>query len=472
VRDILSEAIEEGLKFGGNFIDIRLEDATFEGVEAEDGQPKESSFAVERGVGARALAGGSWGFSASRLVEGYEAETIRDTVLRAVKLAKAVKPTSQPEELAEARCVQEEISACFTIDPTSVSVEEKMDDCVEASQRMLNFDSAIKKAVVAISSIKLDKLFCSSEGSYIKQEQVFTFGNLYANALKEGNSEIYAHTEGGSRGFEVLKEYDLVEKSEDIAQKALNLAGAKAAPTIESPVVLDQDFVALLVHEVVGHPSEADRVLGKEAAWAGRAWWTDKVGEQIFSEKLNIVSDATLDGYLGSFKYDDEGIPAKRVVHIEQGCLKEFLHSRATAKKLGTEPNGAMRAAGYLYAPLIRMTNTFLESGDHKLDEIFEGFNGYYLKGGNVPSIDSRRYNFKISAKEAYRVEKGEIKAPLRGAALTGTSKDFLSGIEAVGNDLLMVPIPNCGKGDPMQVMRVGNGGPHIKGIGIITGPR
>jgi len=470
VKELLSRAIDEGRKAGGSFIDVRVEEAMFEGVEAEDGQPKEAGYGVDQGVGARALAGGSWGFSASQLVEGREAETVRDAVLRAVKLAKAVRSASQPIELAEVRTVEDEIPASFEVNPFSVPVEEKMALCTEATQRMVKLDPAVKKAVAGISSLRVEKTFCSSEGTYIRQGQVVTFGHLYANALKEGNSEVYSHTEGGCRGFEVLKEYDLVEHSEEIAQKTLNLAGARAAPTVKAPVLLDQDFVALLIHEVVGHPSEADRVLGKEAAWAGRAWWNDKVGEQVFSEKLNIVSDAMLSGYLGSFKYDDEGVPAKRVTHIERGCLREFLHSRETAKVMGAEPNGAMRAAGYLYAPLIRMTNTFLDRGDWKFEEMLEGFDGFYLKGGNVPSIDSRRYNFKISAKEAYRVEKGEIREPLRGAALTGTSKEFLSSVDAVGSDLQMLPIPNCGKGEPMQVMRVGNGGPHLRGYGSVMG--
>jgi TldD protein len=268
----------------------------------------------------------------------------------------------------------------------------------------------------------------------------------------------------------------MVSRATEIAKKAITLSKAKAAPTRKLPVILDQHFVALLIHEIIGHPSEADRVLGKEAAWAGKTWWADKVGKQLFSEELTVVSDATLGkGYCGSFKYDDEGVPAKRIVNVEKGVLREFLHSRETAKIFGVKPNGCMRATSYAFAPLIRMTNTFIEKGNWKFEEMLEGIKkGVYLKGNKVPSIDSRRFNFQISSFEAYEIKNGEIRRPLRGASLRSNTKDFLSSIDAVGNDLKIIGIifPACGKGDPMQSMFVGNGGPHISGYGLVTGPK
>jgi len=151
--------------------------------------------------------------------------------------------------------------------------------------------------------------------------------------------------------------------------------------------------------------------LGKETAWAGRAWWKDEVGQKVFSEALTIVSDATLEGYFGSFRYDDEGVLAS---YVEKGMLRDFLHSRETAAQFEMQPNGAMRASSYLFAPLIRMTNTYIEKGDWETEEIFEEVkDGIYLKGDRTPSIDSRRYNFQISAKEAFTIKKrGTVRSP------------------------------------------------------------
>ena len=471
--DTIKKSLNRGLELGATYVDVRMERNQMESVMAEDGKPKDASFSSEQGIGARALAGGSWGFSALRLKEGAEGETIFKVVEDAVKLAKAVKVSSKKVELAEVKPVEDVVEAKFKIDPKRVSLEERMNICVEASGRMFKYDPAIKRAATAIASLSVDKTFCSSEGASIQQSQTVVFGTLYAQAVKGGVSEYYSHIAGGVGGFEILKEYDLVGHSEEIAERAVALVNADPAPTKKLPIILDPEFISLLSHEILGHPSEADRVIGKEAAWAGRAWWAGKTGQKIFSEKLTAVSDATLDGYLGSFKYDDEGVPTRRVVHIEKGVLKDFLHSRETAKVFNVEPNGAMRAMSYLFAPLIRMTNTYIERGDWKFEEMLEGIKeGVYLKGEKIPSIDSRRYNFQISAKEAYMIRNGEVAEPLRSPTLTGTSEEFLSSVDAVGEDLTILPIPNCGKGEPMQTMRVGNGGPHIRGYGMVTGPR
>jgi len=468
----LNPFIDLGMKRGASYLDIRLESYVSESVGAEDGKPKEAVRSLEQGVGVRVLAGGAWGFSAARLEEGDEGATIGRVVDEAVSLAKAVR-SSAKVELAPVKIVRDEVAYPVKVQPLDVSLEEKMKVCVEASARALKADSLVRKSSAGMAFLTIDKAFASSEGANIRQVQTISFGGVFAQATKGDVSEFYSDIAGGLGGYELILSYDMAAHGEEVGRKAAVLAGAKPAPTGKTTVVLDPEFCSLLSHEIMGHPSEADRVMGKEAAWAGRAWWKEKVGEKVFSENLTIVSDATVGNYLGSFKYDDEGVPSKRVVHIEKGILGEFLHSRETAKAFGVEPNGAMRASSYLFAPLIRMTNTYIEPGDWKLDEMLEDVKeGVYLKGDKIPSIDSRRYNFQISAKEAFAIRNGELAEPLRSPTLTGIAPEFLSSIDAVGDDLIIYPIPNCGKGEPMQTMRVGNGGPHIRGYGMVTGPR
>ena len=468
----LQRFVEQGLQLGAHYLDLRLESLSAESVGAEDGKPKEATYSFEQGVGVRALAGGAWGFAASRVEKNNEGETITRVVREAVRLALALRDSLEVR-LAPTKTVRDTITYPLKIDPSNISLEEKMGLCVESSSRALRVDSAVKKSAAGLGFSTGDKAFVSSEGAEIRQVETVTFGGVFAQALKGGVSEYYSDTVGGLGGYELLKDYNIIEQGQVVGRKAVTLAGAKPAPTGKSTVVLDPEFCSLLCHEIIGHPSEADRVLGKEAAWAGRAWWKDKVGQKVFSEDLTIVSDATLEGYLGSFKYDDEGVPSKRIVNIEKGILRDFLHSRETAAQFETEPNGAMRASSYLFAPLIRMTNTYIEEGDWSAEEILhEVKEGVYLKGDKTPSIDSRRYNFQISAKEAFIIREGEVCEPLRSPTLTGVSPEFLSSVDAVGKDLKIFPIPNCGKGEPMQTMRVGNGGPHIRGYGMVTGPR
>lgn len=473
MKTILDAAIERGKAMDATYLDIRLEKEVGDGVSAEDGGPKEAGSATEYGLGARALAGGSWGFSASKLGLGKERETSRKVVEEAVRMAKALGGSSKKIELAQIKPVQDRVKGLCKRDPFKVSFEKRMEECVEATKRMMKQSPLVKRASAGVSYVLVEKYFMSSDGTYIQQSQYTTLAGLSAVAVSGGTTEYYSHIEGGNRGYELVREYDMVEHAGEIAEKAVALARAKPTPTGKFQVLLDPEFVALLTHEVVGHPSEADRVIGREAAWAGRAWWADKIGQEVFSDKLTIVSDPTTMGHLGSFKYDDEGSPSKRMVHIEKGVLKELMHSRETAKVFGVEPNGSMRASGYVFAPLIRMTNTYIEKGDWKPDEMLEDMKeGIYLKGEKVPSIDSRRYNFQISAKEAFLVKGGEVMETYRSPTLTGITPEFFSSVDAVGRDLKVFAIPNCGKGEPMQSMRVGNGGPHIRGVCTVTGPK
>ena len=197
------------------------------------------------------------------------------------------------------------------------------------------------------------------------------------------------------------------------------------------------------------------------------------LGQKIGSELLNAVDDSRVEGALGYYKYDDEGVPAKEKVLIKNGVLINHMHSRETATLFETEPNGGMRASGSQFVPLIRMSNTFIKPGDWALEEMIEDVDrGIYTIGSKVPSIDNRRYNWQISCKWAYLIEKGELTKLLRDVTISGTAPTFFKSIDAVGKDFMMRPVPNCGKGDPMQTMHVGNGGPHIRGRANVIGTR
>ena len=228
---------------------------------------------------------------------------------------------------------------------------------------------------------------------------------------------------------------------------------------------MNPDFVSLLTHEILGHPSEADRVLGKEMAWAGGAWWKGKIGEKIGSEKLNVFDDPTIKESLGWYYFDDEGVETKKTTLVEKGVLKNHMQNRETSEIFNTMPTGNMRATDYRFMPLIRMACTCIGNGDQNVNEIIKDVkNGYYISNMKVPSIDMNRYNWNISCQYAQKIENGEITDLLRDVIVMGTAPEFFNSIDACGNDFTVRPITNCGKGDPMQSMMMGNGGPTIRG--------
>jgi len=272
-------------------------------------------------------------------------------------------------------------------------------------------------------------------------------------------------TEGGRGGMEmIIGRNDLLVAANLVSEKADALLDANTIKEDNATVVMNPDFVALLTHEILGHPSEADRVLGKEMAWAGGSWWAGKLGTKIGSAELNVIDDPTIQSSLGWYKYDDEGVPASKKLLIENGVLSNHMHSRETAALFNTVPNSAMRASGYSFMPLVRMACTCITPGDWDPEEMIKDVkDGYFISNMKIPSIDMMRYNWSISCQYAHRIENGELKDLLRDVIVMGTSPRFFESIDARGKNFQVRPITNCGKGDPMQIMRMGNGGPHIR---------
>ncbi len=293
---------------------------------------------------------------------------------------------------------------------------------------------------------------------------------MTATAHESGLTQSVKITEGGRGGIEQITKNNKAQYSaNDISEKASQLLDAKPANEENATVVMNPNFVSLLTHEILGHPSEADRVLGKEMAWAGGAWWKDKLGERIGSEHLNVFDDPTIKESLGWYYFDDEGVQTQKTTLIEKGILKNHMQNRETATIFDVEPTGNMRATDYRFMPLIRMACTCIGAGDWNPEEMIkEVKSGYLISNWKVPSIDMKRYNWSISCQFAQKIENGQVTDLLRDVIVVGTAPEFFKSIDACGNDFTVRPITNCGKGDPMQSMVMGNGGPSIRGKAIV----
>ena len=221
---------------------------------------------------------------------------------------------------------------------------------------------------------------------------------MTATSHESGLTQSVNITEGGRGGMEQITKNNKAQTSaHEISEKASQLLDAKPAKEEKTTVVMNPDFVSLLTHEILGHPSEADRVLGKEMAWAGGAWWKDKLGEKIGSEHLNVFDDPTIEESLGWYFFDDEGVKTEKTTLIENGVLKKHMQNRETASIFDTEPTGNMRATDYRFIPLIRMACTCIGAGNWNVDEMIkEVKRGYLISNMKIPSIDMKRYNWSI----------------------------------------------------------------------------
>jgi TldD protein len=249
-----------------------------------------------------------------------------------------------------------------------------------------------------------------------------------------------------------------------IGEEAVQLLSAPQCPSGVMTIILDGQQTALQVHESCGHPIELDRVLGYEAGFVGKSFLTVyKLSSQYQygSPIVNLTADATLPGGLGSFGWDDEGVPSQRTPIVTNGIFTGYLMSRDTAPLIGRTSNGCVRADGWNRLPMIRMTNVSLEPGTWKLaDLIADTDDGLYMSINKSWSIDDLRLNFQFGVESAYEIKNGKLGRLYKNATYTGITPQFWGSCDAIcdRSEWTVWGTPNCGKGEPMQVMRTGHG--------------
>ncbi len=389
--------------------------------------------------------------------------------------------------LARIPVIRDTINANYEIDPRTVSKAEAEEYVLDVAGDVRKQFREIKNSFIGAFSVLERQLFYSSEGSVIDQASAFSGATVFFTAQSGTKlpADLYHHV-GNQLGWEALiRGKNVYAKtlngfSAMIADEVVKLSKARPAPTTEKPVVVitDPDFNGLLAHEIIGHPSELDRAMKWETGYAGRSWFLqdfseNMVGKQVASPLLSAFSDPNLKGAYGHYRYDDEGTPASRVYHIKHGIYKEFMNSRETAAIWGSVPNGHYKANSASAIPLIRMSVSAIEAGDSDPARMLKDVErGYYVVGHRIPSISESREHFRLSCRLLYEIRDGKLGELYRDGSISGHSADFFKSIDAVGNDFKIFPIPNCGKGQPMQSKMVGNGGPTMRGRARIVGPR
>ena len=465
LEDFAEKAVEHALVSGCQYCDVRTEVTSKQGFVIENNEIEYSTTKNDQGLGIRVLNEGAWSFFS--ISNPLTFDDVKSGIEEATKAALYYSSKKKHKvTIGNVTAVKEKVEFPVKIIPTIDELIEIGYDC----DKIIHQNKRIIKSQVSMSYSIVSKLFVSSEGSKIHQNFSDVIADLSATAHENGLTQSVNITEGGRGGIEKLStDREIRETAKFISDKAAQLIDAKPVKEEKTIVVMNPDFVALLTHEILGHPSEADRVLGKEMAWAGGAWWAGKLEEKIGFDNLNVFDDPTLEGTLGHYGFDDEGNKATRTDLVKNGVLSNHMQSRETAEIFHTNPSANMRASSYRFMPLIRMACTCIDRGDWEPDEMVADIkNGYLISNMKIPSIDMKRYNWSISCQFAQKIENGEITDLLRDVIVLGTAPDFFKSIDACGKDFTVRPITNCGKGDPMQSMAMGNGGPSIRATAIV----
>ena len=463
LRDFADKIVKYTDKVGVQYCDARAEQQDKKSVLIENGEIEHIKNSEDRGIGIRVIKNGAWSFCSITNPKSFnEIKEILDTTIENSNYKNLDR--RKRINLHKSPINSKEINFPVIKKP---GIEELMKIGLECNKIIKNTPKIIKSITNPEYTVS-SKYFVNSEGSEILQNFTDVVIEMMATAHESGQTQSVNITEGGRGGLELIVD-KAQQSATDIARKASELIFANPVKEEKSTVVMNPDFVSLLTHEILGHPSEADRVLGKEMAWAGGAWWKGKIGQKIGSEKLNVFDDPTIKESLGWYEFDDEGVKTKKTNLIEKGVLKNHMQNKETSEIFNTVPTGNMRATSYRFMPLIRMACTCIGNGDQDVDEIIKGVkNGYLISNMKIPSIDMKRYNWSISCQYAQKIENGEVTDLLRDVIVMGTAPEFFNSIDACGNDFTVRPITNCGKGDPMQSMIMGNGGPTIRGIATV----
>ena len=478
MKDLLRAALDAATDAGAAYADARGAEIETESLSVRGPMVEGLDRSSSSGFGVRVLVDGAWGFASTATVTTEEAARVARL---AVEVGRASAQVAiAPVELAPEPIHVDSWESPYDKDPFEVSVEDKVGVLTAATEEMAGVRD-IRIARGTLDLLRQNTWFISSEGSDIHQRVLQTGAGIEAMAVDGSDVQVRSYPGSfrghyANAGYELVAEMNLAAHAARTAEEAAALLRAPECPSTETTVVLDGHQVMLQVHESVGHPTELDRVLGMEAAFAGTSFvGIPDLGELRYgSDLVNITSDPTIAGGLGSFAYDDEGVEGQRVDLVKEGILVGFQSSRETAAAMGAErSNGTMRAEGWENFPLIRMANINLLPGEGSLEDLFADVdNGLFLSTNRSWSIDDKRKNFQFQCEVAWEIKKGKLGKMLKNPRYTGITPVFWASCDAIAGpeEWEMHGTPNCGKGQPGQTMRVGHGTSPARFRNVNTG--
>ena len=470
MKQILGWALNAAAQPGVSYVDARIVDNRSRSLATKNGKVSHASDAESLGIGMRVLADGAWGFAAS---DDLSRAAIESAAARAFAIAKASAQVKQQNvQLAPEKAVTAQWATPFQIDPFTISIEQNLDLLLKIDAEM----RAVPGVTLAETSMNFhreEQWFASSEGASIHQTKYSTGAGYaaYAFAGTEIMKRSYPNSFGGqwqNKGYELIGELKLVENARRVAEEAVALHKAEQCPEGILTIILDSSQLGLQIHESVGHPIELDRVLGMEANFAGTSFLTlEKLRKLRYgSELVNVVADARQEHGpgLGTFGFDDEGVPAQCTPIITNGLFTGYLSSRETAHTIGEQRSGGtLRAEGWNRLPMIRMTNISIRPGEKPLtleQLIGDTDDGVYMETNKSWSIDDKHYNFQFGCEIGWEIKKGKRTRMLKNPSYSGITTEFWNSMDAIcsSDAWTLWGTPNCGKGQPQQVMGTGHG--------------
>ena len=478
MHEIARRAVDEALRAGADYADARVQRVALEELTVQNDSLAGASATEDFGLGVRVLKDGAWGFAAAPGTHADLHEVAPGLARRAVKAGRDLAGSrSAPVQLSEEAGHVGDFSTPVEEDPFKLGVRAKLDLLLEAAGSMRGRDEVVLRQA-DLSLRREEQWQASSEGAALHQVLVRCGAGISATASAHGAVErrSYPASFGGnykSGGFEVVRAMDLQGHAARVRDEAADLCSAPLCPEGEHTLILGGSQLCLQIHESVGHPTELDRVLGREVDLAGSSFaTTDKLGFAYGSEAVNLTADSTVPTGLDTRGWDDDGVPSQRWPIVEQGRFRGYLTDREVARHGGeTASRGCSRAESWYDPPIVRITNLSLEPGAWDFDALVADTEDGAIFADTVRtwSIDQRRVNFQFTCELAREVKDGRLGRLLRRPTYQGRTETFWNSCDAVcgPEHFELWGVPNCGKGNPMQVAEMSHGAAPARFRGV-----
>jgi TldD protein len=453
---------------GATYADVRVMHLRRRDLTTKSGHIGTLGQSESLGLGIRVVAHGAWGFAST---DQLTREGVAACAAQAVAIAKASALAKKEDvQLAPENSYVDSWQGPCLKDPFEIPLGTQIDLLLAVDEAMRNV-KGVTLTETDMQFRKSDSWFASSAGSRIHQRRVISGCGIVATSFQGDGIQkrSYPNSFGGQHvlgGYELIQAMNLLEHAPRVGEESVALHSAPQCPQKSGTLILSGNQLGLQIHESIGHPIELDRVLGQEANFAGTSFLTlDKLHNLRYAAPIvNVVADARIEHGpgLGSFAYDDEGVPAQRIDVIKDGEFHGYLSSRETAHLIGLQRSGGtMRTEGWNRLPMIRMTNVSILPGHGTLENLIADTDDAILMDTNRSwSIDDRRYQFQFSTEIAWEIKAGKKGRILKNPSYSGITTEFWNSCDAICNadEWVLWGTPNCGKGQPMQVMGTGHG--------------
>ena len=452
---------------GADYADARITRVRIEELLRRNGAVAEAGDSQDAGLGVRVLHEGTWGFAAA---PELSPSAVAQTARKALEVARALgSARSQPVDLAGSASESGSYWTPIRRDPFDVPLPEKL-ALLEEAERSMEGRAEVVVREAGCSSRREEQWFASSEGAEQFQELIRTGAGIAATAAKDGvvQRRSWPASFGGNyvaAGWEHVEDLGLAAHGARMRDEAVQLCEAEPCPGGERDLILMGNQLMLQIHESVGHPNELDRVHGEEIDLAGSSFaGPDLIDEFRYgSELVNLVADSTVPGGLDTRAWDDDGVASMRWHVVEDGIFRGYHTNREWAARggPGASLHPASRAEGWYNVPIVRITNLSLMPGTWKLEDLIaDTEDGVLCDTVKMWSIDQRRWNFQFTTELGWEIKDGKRTRLLRNPTYQGTTPSFWRSCDAICDEShwQLWGVPNCGKGNPMQVAEMSHG--------------